>query len=204
MAARPDLILASSSPRRLALLNQIGIEPDHLVPADIDETPHKGETPRKLAGRLAHMKAIATQHKARQTGIDENALVLGGDTVVAVGRRILPQSRDVGRRCQLPEIALRPHPQGFYRGVLAYPLVVRHGGAWWKPNFALSACPTTKWKRTSLRANGKAKQALRHSRHCRCICDQIAGLLPRGDGACRFMKPSPCLKVKAIRSSSTG
>lgn len=92
MAARPDLILASSSPRRLALLNQIGIEPDHMVPADIDETPHKGETPRKLAGRLAHMKAIATQHKARQTGIDENALVLGGDTVVAVGRRILPKA----------------------------------------------------------------------------------------------------------------
>lgn len=92
MATRPDLILASSSPRRLALLNQIGVEPDHLIPADIDETPLKGEIPRKLAARLAHTKALTAQHKARQAGIGDNALVLGGDTVVAVGRRILPKA----------------------------------------------------------------------------------------------------------------
>jgi len=92
MASRPDLILASASPRRLALLNQIGVEPDHLIPADIDETPLKGEIARKLAGRLAHTKALTAQHKARQTGIGDNALVLGGDTVVAVGRRILPKA----------------------------------------------------------------------------------------------------------------
>src|SRR5215216_1012258 len=64
MASRPDLILASASPRRLALLNQIGIEPEHLVPAQIDETPERNELPRKLAQRLADQKALAAQHKA--------------------------------------------------------------------------------------------------------------------------------------------
>ena len=92
MAPRPELILASASPRRLALLNQIGIEPEHLVPAHIDETPEKGELPRKLAQRLADQKAIAAQLKARTTGIAGSAIVLSADTVVAVGRRILPKA----------------------------------------------------------------------------------------------------------------
>jgi len=92
MATRPELILASASPRRLALLNQIGIEPEHLVPAHIDETPEKNELPRKLAQRLADQKAVAAQHKARTAGIAGNALVLAADTVVAVGRRILPKA----------------------------------------------------------------------------------------------------------------
>jgi septum formation protein len=92
MATRPELILASASPRRLALLNQIGIEPEHLVPAHIDETPEKNELPRKLAQRLADQKALAAQHKAKTTGIAEHALVLAADTVVAVGRRILPKA----------------------------------------------------------------------------------------------------------------
>ncbi len=92
MATRPELILASASPRRLALLNQIGIEPEHLVPAHIDETPERNELPRKLAQRLADQKAIAAQHKARSAGIADNALVLAADTVVAVGRRSLPKA----------------------------------------------------------------------------------------------------------------
>lgn len=92
MATRPDLILASASPRRLALLNQIGIEPEHLIPAHVDETPERGELARKLATRLAQSKAMTTQHKAHQAGIGDNALVLGADTVVAVGRRILPKA----------------------------------------------------------------------------------------------------------------
>lgn len=92
MATRPELILASASPRRLALLGQIGIEPEHLVPAHVDETPEKGELPRKLAVRLADLKAITAQQNARQAGIGGNALVLAADTVVAVGRRILPKA----------------------------------------------------------------------------------------------------------------
>jgi septum formation protein len=92
MASRPELILASASPRRLALLNQIGIQPEHLVPAHVDETPEKGELPRKLAARLADQKALTAQHKARASGIGGSALVLAADTVVAVGRRVLPKA----------------------------------------------------------------------------------------------------------------
>ena len=91
-ANRPELILASASPRRLALLNQIGVEPEHLVPAQIDETPEKNELPRKLAQRLADQKAHTAAHKARALGLPGNAVVLGADTVVAVGRRILPKA----------------------------------------------------------------------------------------------------------------
>ncbi|MEQ8934741.1 MAG: Maf family nucleotide pyrophosphatase [Amphiplicatus sp.] len=85
---RPKLILASSSPRRLALLELIGIRPDSVVPADIDETPREGELARDLAGRLALEKAEAVA--AREKG----ALILAADTVVAVGRRILPKAED--------------------------------------------------------------------------------------------------------------
>ncbi|MBV9702301.1 MAG: Maf family protein, partial [Methylobacteriaceae bacterium] len=61
-APRPKLVLASGSPRRLALMQQIGIEPDALIPADIDEAPRKGELPRLLAARLAAQKAaVAAQ-----------------------------------------------------------------------------------------------------------------------------------------------
>ncbi|SFZ86222.1 septum formation protein [Devosia enhydra] len=95
MASRPELILASASPRRLALLNQIGIEPEHLVAAHIDETPEKGELPRKLAQRLADQKALAAQLKARESGFADTAVVLAADTVVAVGRRILPKAETI-------------------------------------------------------------------------------------------------------------
>src|SRR5690606_38959221 len=89
---RPELILASASPRRLALLNQIGIEPDHLIPAYVDESPEKGELPRRLAQRLAHAKAVEVRRKARQAGVGADAIILPADTVVAVGRRILPKA----------------------------------------------------------------------------------------------------------------
>ena len=92
MSRRPELVLASASPRRLALLNQIGIEPDHLIPGHIDETPERAELPRRLAERLAHGKAVAVQKKAKQAGLASNAVILAADTVVAVGRRILPKA----------------------------------------------------------------------------------------------------------------
>lgn len=81
---KPRLVLASASARRLALLAQIGITPDEVIAADVDETPLKGETPRLLAIRLARAKALAVTAP--------NALVLAADTVVAVGRRVLPKA----------------------------------------------------------------------------------------------------------------
>jgi len=83
------LVLASGSPRRLALLNQAGIEPDLLMPADVDETPERGELPRRLAQRLAEEKGKLVAKRAQEAGM--TALVLAADTVVAVGRRILPK-----------------------------------------------------------------------------------------------------------------
>jgi septum formation protein len=80
------LILASASPRRLALLGQIGIVPDQVRPADIDETPQRDELPRPLAERLARGKADCVAAAA------PGAWVLAADTVVAAGRRVLPKA----------------------------------------------------------------------------------------------------------------
>lgn len=86
---RPRLVLASASPRRMALLSQIGITPDALRPASIDETPKRGEMPRVLVTRLARGKAeTARDQIANDEGLAD-AFVLAADTVVAVGRKIL-------------------------------------------------------------------------------------------------------------------
>ncbi|WP_417766584.1 Maf-like protein [Stappia sp.] len=89
---RPTLVLASGSPRRLALLQQVGIDPDSLLPADIDESPRKGETPRALAQRLARTKAEVSRRAADRVEANIDGLVLAADTVVAVGRRVLPKA----------------------------------------------------------------------------------------------------------------
>lgn len=89
---RKLLVLASGSPRRLALLEQIGIKPDVLLPANVDESPEKNETPRALATRLARIKAEATWNKAEADEEYRGAMILAADTVVAVGRRALPKA----------------------------------------------------------------------------------------------------------------
>ena len=89
----PSLILGSSSPRRRELIARLGIEPARIAAAEIDETPHKGEQPRPYAVRMAQEKAQAIA--------GDGAFVLAGDTVVALGRRILPKAEDeaTARRC---------------------------------------------------------------------------------------------------------
>jgi septum formation protein len=84
----PRLVLASASPRRLDLLRQIGIEPAAVDPAEIDESVRPRELPPKHAARLAAEKAqtVATRHP--------NSFIVAADTVVAVGRRILPKAED--------------------------------------------------------------------------------------------------------------
>ncbi|WP_420394347.1 Maf family nucleotide pyrophosphatase [Acuticoccus sp.] len=91
-ARERTLILASGSPRRLQLLEQIGITPDHLSPAGIDETPLRKERPSSYALRLAHEKAEVAWSRAREVLDDDGTFVLAADTVVAVGRRILPKA----------------------------------------------------------------------------------------------------------------
>jgi septum formation protein len=90
-----ELVLASASPRRLDLLRQIGIAPARVEPAEIDETPLKGELPAQYAQRIAVAKLDGVAHRHPQS------FVLAADTVVACGRRILPKAEDQNtvRRC---------------------------------------------------------------------------------------------------------
>ena len=81
----PHLTLASASPRRRDLIARLGVEPDAVTPADIDETPLKDERPRDYALRMGREKALA---------IEAPGYVLAGDTVVTAGRRILPKTED--------------------------------------------------------------------------------------------------------------
>lgn len=99
-----SLVLASASPRRVSLLAQIGITPDKVEPAHIDETPLKNELPRKLAIRLALGKAQSIAAK------NPGCFVLGADTVVGVGRRCLPKADDaVEARSYLEMLSGRRH-----------------------------------------------------------------------------------------------
>ena len=100
----PRLVLASASPRRLDLLRQIGLEPDAVAAADVDETPLKEETPRRLAIRLSQVKArqVAPGHAGSH--------ILAADTVVALGRRVLPKAEDAGQvRACLELLSGRAH-----------------------------------------------------------------------------------------------
>ena len=137
IAINKRLCLASASPRRLDLLAQINITPDLVVSADIDETPLSGESPRALALRLA-------QEKAAKIAADDSApdhIILAADTVVSVGRRILPktETEDAARAC-LALLSGRGHRvrTGF---------CVRHGAQ------IISKCVTTRVQMRVLSAN---------------------------------------------------
>ncbi len=97
MARTPSLILASSSPRRLALLRQIGAEPERVETPRVDETPLPRELPQAHALRLAEAKMTSVAIRPEAA----DSFVLGADTVVACGRRILPMANDVpvAERC---------------------------------------------------------------------------------------------------------
>ena len=124
---QPTLILASASPRRRELIARLGIVPDAINPADIDEMPAKGELPRVYARRMAREKAEAAA--------SSDGFVLAGDTVVCAGRRILPKAEDEatareclallsGRRHRvLSAIALRS-PDGTLRERLSETIVM--------------------------------------------------------------------------------
>lgn len=114
--SRPELVLASASPRRVELLALVGITPDRIEPADIDETPLKGETPPRLAARLAIGKATATAAGTPQS------VVLAADTVVAVGRRFLEKAADEAEAVRFLEL-LSGRGHRVYTGV-----AVSHGG----------------------------------------------------------------------------
>ncbi len=94
--ARAKLVLASGSPRRLSLLEQVGIKPDLLAPATIDEAPRRTEMPRSLVKRLARDKAQNAAGSEQVAALEGGAYILAADTVVAIGRRIIgkPETLD--------------------------------------------------------------------------------------------------------------
>jgi MAF protein len=92
MAATHPLVLASGSPRRIELLQQAGIEPARILPADVDETPRRAEHPRSLAKRLARAKSEKALASLGTEADFNGAYVLAADTVVCVGRRVLPKA----------------------------------------------------------------------------------------------------------------
>jgi septum formation protein len=102
--ARPTLVLASASPRRLALLRDVGLAPDEVLPAEVDESPRPRELPAALARRLAAAKAEAV------AALRPGAFVLAADTVVALGRRQLGKPADAAEAgCFLTRLSGRRH-----------------------------------------------------------------------------------------------
>ncbi len=124
MIGRPKFVLASGSPRRLSLISQAGIEPDSLRPADLDETPNKGELPRACANRLARAKAEAALEAVQADEDFAGAYILAADTVVAVGRRILPKAELIDEASQCLRL-LSGRNHRVYTGVC---LVTPRGG----------------------------------------------------------------------------
>jgi len=107
---RGQLVLASASPRRLALLEQVGISPVALRPATIDETPAKAEMPRTLVNRLALAKAQAALKIVREEKELAKAYILSADTVVAVGRKILAKPETIDEAASaLYQLSARSH-----------------------------------------------------------------------------------------------
>jgi septum formation protein len=92
MSVFQKLVLASGSPRRIELLQQAGVEPDRVLPTAVDETPQRGEHPRSLAKRLSRLKAEHAAASLAKEAEPPAAFILAADTVVAVGRRILPKA----------------------------------------------------------------------------------------------------------------
>ncbi|MGD0722086.1 MAG: Maf family nucleotide pyrophosphatase [Roseiarcus sp.] len=124
-AQRPRLVLASGSLRRLALLAQMGVDPDAVIPADLDETPRRNESPRALARRLAAEKAAAAAAVAAKRAEIGRCLTVAADTVVCVGRRVLP-------KCEVSEEAaacLRLLSGRAHRVYTAVTLVTADGAA---------------------------------------------------------------------------
>ena len=116
MIGRPKFVLASGSPRRLALINQAGIEPDALKPAEIDETP----APRRDAARATPIGWRAPRREAALANVkldDElrGAYILAADTVVAVGRRILPKAELLDEAAQCLRLLVGPQSPRLHR-----------------------------------------------------------------------------------------
>ena len=113
---KKQVVLASQSPRRIQLLKQIGIEPKCSFGVEADETPLKGELPKRLAARLAQKKAELASEKLESKGVDYPCFLVTADTVVGVGRRVLPKTQNINEARECMEM-LSGRTHRVYTGV---------------------------------------------------------------------------------------
>ena len=186
MIGRPKFVLASGSPRRLALINQAGIEPDALKPADLDETPRRSEIPRAYATRLAQAKATAALENVNLDDELRGAFILAADTVVAVGRRILPKAELLDEAAQ----CLRLLSGRNHRVYTAICLVTP------KENFRQRLVET--------RVNGAARPAATQRRVSPALSSSRLSAHTATSLVCRFMKSWRFWAARAIRFVSAG
>ena len=174
------LVLASASPRRLSLLRQVLIEPDHILPAEIDETPLKDEAPRALAARLAGVKA------AHVAAANPGAFVIGADTIVVAGRRILGKAEDAEAAAKFLKLL-----SGRRHRVLGGVCIIARPRS---PSSAL-AKPISMpiWPPM----NGRARPALTRSRATPPVLLPSFAAPTRTWSDCRFMKLCACCKGSA-------
>ena len=201
---RPRLVLASASPRRLALLAQIGVKPDAILPSEIDEAPRRGEAPRALAERLAMEKAFAAAAMASKPADLSPRLTLAADTVVCVGRRILPkcETLDQAEAC-LNLLSGRGHR--VYTGLA----LIAPGGAARRRLVETRAQVQAPVARARSRpilpaANGAARPAAMRFRASPARSSSGWSARIPMSSACRSPKPRRCSAAKAIMSTGAG
>ena len=201
---RPRLVLASASPRRLALLAQIGVKPDAVLPSEVDETPRRGEAPRALAERLAMEKAL------RRGG---NGAEAGRSRAVPDARRRhrglrrrpdLAEMRDARTGGGVPQSPLRPRPSRLYRPRAHRRRAARRGGGWSRRASGSSACRAARSRPILRAANGAARPAAMRSRASPARSSSGWSARIPTSSACRSPKPRRCSAAKAIMSTGTG
>ena len=197
------LVLASASPRRLALLQQVGVEPHALIPAEIDETPERSELPRVLAARLAAGKAEAASEVAEARGDLDGCFVLAADTVVSVGRRILPkcETRDEAEAC-LRLLSGRAHR--VHTGVT---LLTPRGGRRHRlveTRVRLKRLSSARPKAISPRASGTARRGATPSRAWRRASSSSWSAPTRAWSGSRCTRRCRCWWAKGSRSTGLG
>ena len=187
------LVLGSASPRRLQLLAQIGVKPDAVLPAEIDETPRRREEPRALAERLASEKALASAAIASQRADLAPCLTLAADTVVGVGLRILPKCETRDEAETVPRSLVRPRPSGFYRPCAGHRRAAPFGAGWSRPGSGSSACRATRSRPIWQAPNGAARPAATRSRASPARSSSSWSAPIPTSSACRWPKQSALL-----------
>ena len=193
MSIFQKLVLASGSPRRIELLQQAGIEPDRLLPADVDETPLRAEHPRSLAKRLSQDKAEKALASLKQRGrLRSRRFILAADTVVAVGRRILPKAETDRRGVELPAAAVGPLAPRLFRHLPDHAGRQDAPEAGRDPRALQAAVARRDAKATSPPANGAARRAAMPSRAWPAPSSSSWSAPTPMSSACRSTRPSAC------------